>query len=424
MPDQQMDDLLTQSNKVQADRYAANPVTANPTPDPNAGLIAQGAGVSFPSIPKFVSQTAEGLATGGAGYSSTPPATPVSSALTPRPPVDMTNTARNGQPAPDVGESVSGAPVARGPIQTAVDGGLPDGVTKSGNSYSGNFPGPAPGSLNSTQQGELNAARPSILQAAQDENAYNQAGYIEQRAREDANRPGYADLEQAKSAARVAEFERKNGQVSGLQSGRNLSEGKAAFAAVSDAANKRVSDLEAAQRAPGVQAPKSNFVQNAQAANEATNKSLLSQSLAQRTAAEGAESQSRVALTKEELAQKKQFTDAYGALHNAKTPEERDVAMRNVLAMHGKAGPGWKAVTIGGGINPDTGQANPQSVLVYNEQTNEKQLYDGGTGQLKGGDGVAPAAGGPKDGEKRTMNVNGKPVTGKYNAKTKTWEPV
>ena len=136
MPDNQMDDLLKESNAVQAAQPRAQP---NQPLDQTGLYKAQGVGAELPSLPQF--KSAEALATGGAGY-QTPPAsaaTPkppsaavVSSALEPRPPTPIYGNADSQAVRAGINTST-----IRGPIQSAVDGGLPSGVTRVGNSYSG-----------------------------------------------------------------------------------------------------------------------------------------------------------------------------------------------------------------------------------------------------------------------------------------------
>jgi len=57
---------------------------------------------------------------------------------------------------------------------------------------------------------------------------------------------------------------------------------------------------------------------------------------------------------------------------NAKTPEERDAALKQLNILSGADQKGYYHPTVvGGGVNPETGMTNPQTLAVVDTRTGQ-----------------------------------------------------
>ncbi len=257
-----------------------------------------------------------------------------------------------------------------------------------------------------TEQVNTNArAKLDIMNAADRQRQENFVNFDAARAREEAMRPDSREIERARSEARVANFRATDGadmilapNNPGYAQQRNRIVQNAAEA------NQRANGMEVARALPSAVAPQgSNFVQNAaaaqaagQSAQDSDQKQKLSDSLLKR----GALEQQGLGLDNEG---KKAHMAAVSELQAAgDDPHKQAAAERKLLALAGKTEPGWKAVVIPGGFDPDTGGQRASSVLYYNQFTQQSQLMGGQGESLAGGKPQAkpPAVGEVRDGHR------------------------
>ncbi len=270
--DPQADVDMANANEAQRQMFARNPVSAAakaPPADQTYGDPASGAQISNPggSPPPVSGGGFDPL--GAVNNFVRPGSTSAQSyressgvadtALAPRRgPAAQADYSHEGQAGGDTKFGVITAAAAKAqPKQTSfTNADIPTG-------------GAAPQGMTTEQANDYYGAQNRVMNAAQQQ----RLGQREADAADQASRPGYRDVEMAKSAARVAEFHRKNPMISGEQQGAGYEEQVKDLATASQGAQANATGLIARESAPRTNLQPQNLVQQAQEANEAANRS-------------------------------------------------------------------------------------------------------------------------------------------------------
>jgi hypothetical protein len=198
----------------------------------------------------------------------------------------------------------------------------------------------------------------------------------------------------AQRAAEVAAFRATNGADMVLATGNSEYDAQRA-GILADANAKRTvaattaADLVKAQA--GVAGPPRNYIDEAGKLSNAQSIATTAGSRVTEANARATEAANRgeleraqakgVSLTNEQHQKVLSLADKMGT---AKTPEEAQKYERQILALSGKSGEDWGALHVAGEQRFENGLPagkDPDSVLLYNKRTGEKQLLGGAAGR-------------------------------------------
>lgn len=268
-----------------------------------------------------------------------------------------------------------------GPVTAAANATsneLPEGITRSGNSYVGSGVAPTPSINHPDVIGDATRAR--ALDAANTETSYVQGQRLANQ------QQAGVDLQQAKGEARVANFLRNNAADVVLGGVIDRSRAARGYGAAADQANAKLAEAQKQANATGtaLASPSGrNYVQEA-AANEA---SRLAGQKAQIEEAEAGQKQQAGQL---QLQHQARINDISNQLVNAKDPKTAARLQQSLLTLLGKNEIGRydvKVVPGGTRIDPNSPGIpikDPDRVVVYDKYGQEQPHV------METGQGAAP----------------------------------